>query len=511
MPNNSKMVSWWMAFQASSKDRVPMASMRPAPMTEAPVRSMRRPGRRPRPRTRNVRAKIRIVSICFGWLVAFSLIVGAAERPKELVAFADRVRALPPEFGADLLLGMAEGKVDPVWRRELTEEAFRLALRAPDIYATRGGRHTDTRAHMTSSIHGLDILSLRMRAVRAMLRDDPERAAGMFAETRLPTLPALECSATQVPDIWDYYRTLGMVFAKGFSARQRERGEPRHLLNAAIAGMHSPAQVVLLGKALLAVEADRQELLDAFAGALARVAPSDRVFARSSGELMGLVRDARRLGLDDSALLRGMQGYLAAHLSGPRCTPYLKDGAELGRAFNLLAGETAALTPEQMRPARDAGTWDDGEFWESARSKEVMAELRWLTHGNRDLPGDKRFWTLEERKSQEWTGRYADLLQKIEGWRESEEKAAVDFRWMQCQTLALGAKLVPPGPARDLAMRRWLTSFENWYEPGASQNAWFWTLKRMLEEKELVSGEMRRSRNAVVAAYAEWTAMAGGK
>lgn len=502
------MVSWWMAFQASSTDRVPMASMRPAPMTEAPVRSMRRPGSRPRPRTRKVSAKIRIVSICFGWLVAFSLIAGAAERPKELVAFVDRVRALPPEFGADLLLGMAEGKVDPVWRRELTEEAFRLALRAPDIYPTRGGRHTDTRAHMTSSIHGLDILSLRMRAVRALLPDDPERGAAMFAETRLPVLGALDCRSAQVPDLSDYYRTLGLVYSKGFSARQRERGEPRHALSAAIAALHSPGQVAPLGKILVALD---QELLDAFAGALARVAPSDRVFARSSGELLGLVRDARRLGLDDSALLRGLQGYLATHLSGPRCTPNGKSGAELGKAFNVLAGEKAALAPEQMRPASDAGAWDDGDFWESARSKAVMAELRWLTHGNRDLPGDKRFWTVEERKSQEWTGRYADLLLKIEGWRESEEKAAVDFRWMQCQTLALGAKLVPPGPALDVAMRRWLTNLEGWYEPGASQNAWFWTLKRMLEEGGAVVEEMRRSRNPVVAAYAERVLIKRGK
>jgi hypothetical protein len=33
----------------------------------------------------------------------------------------------------------------------------------------------------------------------------------------------------------------------------------------------------------------------------------------------------------------------------------------------------------------------------------------------------------------------------------------------------------------------------------------------MLREKELVKGEMRGSRNAVVAAYAVWAGMAGGK
>lgn len=462
MQNSSKMVSWWMAFRAS---------------------------------------------ICLGWLVALGFALVGAERPKELVAFADRVRALPPEFGADLLLGMAEGMADPVWRRELTEEAFRLALLAPDIHPTLGGSHTDSRSYVTSSRHGLDILSLRMRAARAMLRDDPERAAAMFSETRLPVLPALECSATHVPDLEDYYTTLALVFAKGFSARQRERGEPRHMLNAAIAGMHSPAQVEPLGKLLLGVD---QEVLDAFAGALARVAPSDRVFGRHTRSLLGIVYDARRQGRDVKALLQGLHGYLAAHLSGPRCTPYLKDGAEMGKEFNLLAGE-AGLTPEQMRPARDAGAWEAVSFWESERSKQVLEDLRWLNHGNRDLPGDKRFWTVEERKSQEWTGRYGDLLKRIEGWRESEEKAAVDFRWMQSHALGMAAQLVPPGAARDVAMRRWLTNFEGWYEPGASQSAWFGTLQMMLREKELVKGEMRGSRNAVVAAYAVWAGMAGGK
>ncbi len=476
-------------------------------MTEAPVRSMRRPGRRPRPRTRNVSAKIRIVSICFGWLVGFSLVLGAAERPKELVAFADRVRALPPEFGADLLLGIAEGKVETVWRKELTEEAFRLALLAPDIYPTRGGSHTDSRGYVTSSQHGLDILSLRMRAVRLALRDDPERAAAMFAETRLPGLPVSECSATQVPDLEDYYTTLGLVFAKGFSVKQRERGEPRHLLKAAIAAMHSPAQVEPLGKLLVGLD---QELLDAFAGALERVAPSERVFGRHTRSLLGIVYAARRRGLAVSALLRGLHGYLAAHLSGPRCTPYLKDGAEMGKEFNVLAGE-AGLTPEQMRPARDAGAWETVSFWESERSKLVLEDLRWLNHGNRELPGETRYWTLEERKSQAWTGRYGELQSRIEGWRESEEKGAVDFRWMQSHALGVAAQLVPPGPARDAAMRRWLTHFEQWYEPGASQNAWFGALQAMLRERELVMGEMRGSRNAVVAAYAEWAVMKQGK
>jgi hypothetical protein len=419
----------------------------------------------------------------------------------------ERARALPPEFGADLLLKVAEGKVDAAWRRELVEEAFVLAARAPDEYPTRGGLHTDTRAHMTSSLFGLDSLTLRLQTVRLTLPMDPERGAGMFTAITLPALPPLGCDANQVPDLEGYYKVLELVYQKGFSAKQRERHEPRHLLNAAIAGMHSPAQVEPLGKVLLSVEGERQELVDAFAGALSQVAPSDRVFARHSRSLLGIVYEAKRKNVDVGPLLRGLHGYLAVHLSGSRCTPNLKRYMELGDEFNALAPEGMRLTKEQMRPERDAGKWDDGEFWQSERSKRVLAEARWLLHGNRDLPDDKRFWTLEERKSQEWTGRYGDFLKLIEGWQESEEGGPIDFRWMQSHALGLAAQLAIPGPARDMALRRWLTQVEQWYTPGVPQHAWFGSMKRLLEVKEFAAGEMRHSRNPVIAAYAEWAAV----
>lgn len=476
-------------------------------MTEAPVRSMRRPGSRPRPRTRKVSAKIRIVSICFGWLVGFSLILGAAERPKELVAFAERVRALPPEFAADLLLAMAEEQADVEWRKELAEEAFRLALRAPDIVPTRGGNHTDSRSAVTAAQHGLDILSLRMRAVRAMLRDDGDRAAAMFGETPLGALGTPTCASTQTPVLDVYYITMAMVHAKGFSARQRERGEPRQMVERAIAGLQTAAQVKPLGMALILVaDPAKQEYLDAFGGALARVAPSDRIFGRDGVELLAIPMEVKRQGLRLDPLLTGLRAYVAAHLTGMRCRPNLAVGEGMWRAFNELAKgtEVPKLSEEQRKPEGDAGAWEEVDYWRSEKAREVLADGQWLNHGNRGLTGEKRFWTVEERNSQEWTGRYGDFLKKIEGWRESDEKATVDYRWMQSHTLGMAAKLVPPGPARDLAVRRWLTNFEGWYEPGASQNAWFGVLKRLLEERELVQGELRASRNPVVAAYAEW-------
>ena len=50
-----------------------------------------------------------------------------------------------------------------------------------------------------------------------------------------------------------------------------------------------------------------------------------------------------------------------------------------------------------------------------------MSALKWLNHGNRDLPGDSRFFTPEERATEEWNAHFVDALTLIEGWKESEE------------------------------------------------------------------------------------------
>jgi hypothetical protein len=450
---------------------------------------------------------------------------GAQERPKEWEAFAHRARGLPPEYGADLLLRLAT--IDKAKSGELIAEAFWLAARAPDAYPTMGGLHTDTRAYVTASRHGLDVLSLRMRAVQAVLPMDPARAAAMFLESPIAALPVLTCKAVHVPQIEDYYRTLALVYEKGFSAKQRERDEPRHMLEAAIAALRSPMQVEPLGLVLLQVvkpPRDRQELLDAFGAALGRVTPSDRAFSRHERSLLGL---ARQTGVNPTALLQGLGAYIATHLSGPRCTRSFRAPTEIGVEFNRLAAEINAggnavpLIPvERMKAERDAGAWNDVDFWTSARGKAVMEDLRWLNHGNRDLPGDKRFWTAEERKSLEWSARYQELQKRIEGWQESEETAAVDAFWMQSHTYALAAELVPEPAAQALAVRRWLTHLEQGYQPGEAQNAWFGALQWMLPanpsynktvDRAMALQEMRASRNPVIAAYAEWEMLAPKK
>ena len=70
------------------------------------------------------------------------------------------------------------------------------------------------------------------------------------------------------------------------------------------------------------------------------------------------------------------------------------------------------------------------------------------------------------------------------------------------------------GPGKALAMRRWLTHFEQGYQPGQIQNAWFGILRHALPSFKPMSGgsnglvELLISRNPVVAAYAQWEFLA---
>jgi len=469
------------------------------------------------------------ISICFGWAA------DAQERPKPEADFVNVVRSLPAEYQADLLLKVAESKQlasDKEWRRELIDEAFRIGQRAPESYPVAGGSHTDSRSYVTSSLYGLDSLTLRLRAAERMIPIDPGRAAELFHETPIPAMPVLTCQSAQAPVFEDYYRVLREIHQKGFTQKERERGEPASLLKGAMASLQFPGQVEPFGKMLMLLDVspmERQELFEAFGAALANVSPADRGFMRHEQSLLDFAFQARMKGVVLTTVLRGLGSYITAPsgrgamfgeyraVDENRARAVLPIGDSIHGVFarcEQAEPNAASMAVAKVQPGRDAGKWDDGDFWQSARSKEVLNDLKWLNHGNRKLPDNQRFWTAEERQSSEWGTRYQELQKRIEGWKGEEEPNALDHFWMQSFALHAAAQLVPPGPGKEQAMRRWLTHFEQGYQPGAAQNAWFGLLRRALPSFKPMGGasngveELLASRNPVVAAYAQWEVLA---
>src|SRR5579863_7209542 len=98
--------------------------------------------------------------------------------PKPLAALVDRARNVPAEFGADSLLRIAESDAlaDTALKRELIEEAFRMAAAAQEPIKRLGTKSGagDSRAVFQARAYAqeLDALSLQSRAVIDMLRWD---------------------------------------------------------------------------------------------------------------------------------------------------------------------------------------------------------------------------------------------------------------------------------------------------------------------------------------------------
>ena len=137
--------------------------------------------------------------------------------------------------------------------------------------------------------------------------------------------------------------------------------------------------------------------------------------------------------------------------------------------------------------------------------------MRWLTHGNRELPGDKRFFTLEERSTTEWNERYIEFVKMLERWDESEEESPLDYFHMKAMAYGVIARLAPPGAARDRGLRSFLAYLDERYVHVENHMEWFVPVLRLLNEarytkdaanRTYLLDEMAQSGNVIIATYA---------
>lgn len=195
----------------------------------------------------------------------------------------DSAALAPSEFSADVLLILVESGFvhDRVQQRKLIEEAFQLAGYAQEQVALRSqGRGPINAAFHTLLGARLDQLSLRTRAVRAMLSNDPQAAVDLFERIGLALNTKFQCEEPRtyelsiyyglLPDLWKCLRT---------SAAQQL------FLQARFLDFRSSAQVEPFAGALsqLAKQpgVDPASILYSFAGRLSKLDPDSRIFTDS--------------------------------------------------------------------------------------------------------------------------------------------------------------------------------------------------------------------------------------
>ncbi|MBZ5583071.1 MAG: hypothetical protein LAQ30_12880 [Acidobacteriia bacterium] len=460
--------------------------------------------------------------------------------PPETMGLIDQARGAPPEFSADTLLKLAASPLvtEPKWKLELADEAFASGGRAqlPCTYSCLVP--VDVIQCQEREGRGLDALALQTRAVEAVLPLNPQRAVEMFLSIVPPKVEGVACADPVIPDVSAYYSTANKLFERGFTAAQRKKGDDLRFLETCIASMTSPAHVRPVLEMLSAAKLppqDRTALLSRFAVTLETVSGSDRIFATTqwavvpaafpeTPEPMHLPRPFLPEIPDANLFVPALRSYVVRQASGSRCSDNItKDKLPLSVTnFNALAAKLdpegarfKPITAEEAKLGKDEGTYKYQLPWHSARAQKVLAEEKWLLHGNRNLPDAQRFWTLEERTTPEWNARALDFMKLIEGWAEDEESSPEEHFWLVAQAYSNLAQLTPPGRARDSAMGRYLNFLETRYTSVHSRVLWFVWVRDMLgrparsndaakdaTEREWVLNSLLRSANPVIALYA---------
>src|SRR5262249_4256065 len=146
--------------------------------------------------------------------LALPFFLSAAEDASAVIVSA---QAAPAEFSADALSRL--GPTRPQNARSLIEQAFERAAAAQVPLKLRSAvARPDSPGTYWNRVFGqeLDGLSLRLRAVDAMLPFDATKAHEMFERIPPRKLAPVPCTDFLVPDLSHYYETLGSL-AKGAS------------------------------------------------------------------------------------------------------------------------------------------------------------------------------------------------------------------------------------------------------------------------------------------------------
>jgi len=402
-------------------------------------------------------------------LSATLLNAAAPQLPEPYQSIASLAYAAPPEFAADTLLRMVEfGKLaDPGQRRDLIEQAFRLAsgTKFPVRLVGLPGTTADTRSGSLSKAYGLklDALSLESRAVRDMLPLDPAKAREMFQEIARPALPALTCDDALVYDVSDYYQALGAVVDSAFTRKERAKEEHLNFLLDFLGQAASPAQLLALVPVVqgAGVTPQQRELLWArFNGLLETLQPDDRSFSASLGLFGAMSAPEMQVSLEKYR----QRGHVCE-----------TDSAPADRSRSTSQQQNTPSTPKLER------------YWQSAQAQTLFQAGQGLRFSSqRDLRSEA------DRATPQWQQQLADYLGQLAGWTPDQEKSEADYYHQKCDVYQSVVELVPPGPEQDKLLEDYVAfiSDSNLYQQSPAE--WFLGPAALMERLQSDSQELRR-------------------
>jgi hypothetical protein len=370
--------------------------------------------------------------------------------PFDIEALIGQARSAPPEFSADALIrlagvsGLAKDR-----RMALLEEAFHNAAGAQQPYKRRfAAIQTGGPSRFYNQVYSQDLdgLSLRLRAVDAMLPLDARKARELFEQIAPPDLPRLSCDDFLTYDVSRLYDVLARVAAQGFNSEEIARRAPMRLLGRYVA-ISSPAQVGPAARLLTSAglsDRDFKELTLTYAAALRGLFGDDRSFTSSSAagpQIQALAKECDKREIGGSIVIEAYRAYLVNHLSGARCADS-QDGGR-GQTFGLTTGsianapagaalnffnDTLASPPVQpisageSTPSKQEGSVAPWRLCENTGCKEIVSRYRNVIMNPSGIP-----YTTAEKSAREWKNRLDELLDAMASWKEDSGTKPADF------------------------------------------------------------------------------------
>lgn len=463
-------------------------------------------------------------------------LVCLAAIPNNLAPAVDMARQAPGEFAADALIRIAGvGKLDKPTRIQLLEEAFRRAAEAQQPFKKRasilkvaGNAGFEQHAYQQN----LDALSLRARAVDAMLPLDPVKARTLLLEIPLLELPKVGCDGYMVYDAGLFYQVLGRVATQSFTPKEVAAGKVAGLLSQYAGGIHSAAEVEPVARMIADSQLDKadfESVLSAFSGALGNAYGDDRTYTAFAGpiaqQILRLVQDARKREASPLPLIEGYRLFLVNNLAGQRCADDDLVGA--GEAFSLgnaSAASSSLGTPEadffnknlatppilplheeEVTPSKIEGAAGGLRSCQDAQCQDLAKQYRALIVG----PAGTTI-SNAQRDSAEWRDSLQQFLNSLANWKnDSDDAKGGQFR-DKCAFYSALMGVMVAGPDRDRVMVEWLNYLED--NPIAQQDRieWFLPVNALIGRVALdplslakVKEALGRTRDPVIALYVE--------
>jgi hypothetical protein len=365
------------------------------------------------------------------------LVLPFVSAASETDALIDLARVVPAEFAADALIRISALEQTPKAKKlDLLQEAYQAAGGAQHPYKLQSA--VTSQGGAAAFLHrayqqDLDGLTLRLRAIEAMVPLDGRKAAELFEQIPPLKLPATGCAQNQAYDVSLFYSVLGSVAGH---ARAR-------FVDSYMAAIASPAQVGPAAKMLARAALDNdgfRTAVTAFAGALRRVEADDRSFTWSAGsgaDMASLVEACRNRGVPALLVVEAYRHYLVSHLAGERCadnplmqsnSPNIGTGIVNQPIADTGSADAVKLFNEKLRvppvkeiaryetyPSKTEGTAATGGSCDDAGCQAVRDGYRKLLFNAVGVA-----YTADDRAKPEWRDRLPALLDALAAWKDAD-------------------------------------------------------------------------------------------